>query len=295
MGLLSAHAACEAMLGLMIGTVPYAKGKPRERYFPDLLELAAPRARPRLTQALRGDLVTMHDVRNSFIHGGSSVDAVELDRAIEAAHVLAEHVPLPGHRRLVGLPSVVADIIDIEAIGMWLRHADQMRRVGRLRLSADGIARALDGALDRTVPSVRTRRRRHVFYSNLYDELAAEHAHREERQENIVAIDDLTRWVYPMALGTPPATLSYIRGVVGEEASVDIGGHPQPIRRPSAEDPTPADLRRASTLVGRIILRLWAMGSLAANDWDAKLVSLATDFLANPSGFAAGEASDPAP
>lgn len=117
-GLMGTHAACEAMLGLIVGPLPYAKGQPaRERYFPDLLALASSTAKPRLSQALRGELMTMHDVRNGFVHGGTTVDANELDRAIDAAHSLAEHVPLPGHTTLVGVPTVVADVIDIERSG----------------------------------------------------------------------------------------------------------------------------------------------------------------------------------
>jgi hypothetical protein len=158
MGLMGAHAACEAMLGLIVGPLPFVKGQPAtERYFPVLLELAAAAAKPRLSQALRGELVTMHHVRNAFVHGGTTVDANELDRAIDAAHALAEHVPLPGNRNLVGVATVVADIIEMDAIGMWLRHADEQRAKGNLRWSADGIARALDAAISRTDPVLRTR------------------------------------------------------------------------------------------------------------------------------------------
>ena len=94
-----------------------------------------------------------------------------------------------------------------------------------------------------------------------------------------------------MALGTPPATIAYVRSVVGEETPVDVGGHPRRVDRPSNDDPSVVDLRRASTIVSRIILRLWAMGSLAARRGDPELVALARDFLANPSGIAAGKSS----
>ena len=286
MGLMGAHAACEAMLGLIVGPLPFVKGQPpNERFFPDLLGLTASVAKPRLSQALRGELMAMHEVRNAFVHGGSTVDAAELDRAIDAAHALAEHVPLPGHQRLVGVPTVVADIIDIEAIGMWLRHADHQRTQGHLRLSADGIARALDAAIDRTVPPVRTR-----------TGLSMEQTLRELRglgaglgferttRETVSAIDQLTRWVYPMALGTPPATLAYIRSVVGADGGADLGGHPGPVHRPADDEPSVADLRRASSLVGRIILRLWAMDGLAAGRADAEIVALAQEFLGKPFG-----------
>jgi hypothetical protein len=290
MGLIGAHAACEAMLGLMIGPLPYARGQPAdERYFPVLLELAAAKAHPRLSQSLRGDLMTMHHARNGFVHGGQSVDASELDRAIDAAHALAEHVPLPGHGRLVGTSTVVADIIQIEAVGMWLRHADEMRRAGRRRLSADGIARALDAALDRTVPRVRTRTGVTTM-RNLREmkEISAGRGIDHDLRTTTQAIDSLTRWVFPLALGMPPATIEYVRSVVGRERGVDIGGRPQPIQRPSDHAPSLDDLRRATAIVNRIILRLWAMGSLEAHRGDDALVALAQDFLANPRGLSAG-------
>ena len=292
MGLLAAHAACEAMLGLIIGTLPYSQGKAGDPGFVDLLDKAEAVARPSFATALHSDLLLMHRVRNGFVHAGQTVDAAELDRAVDAAHSLAEHVPLPGNRRLAGTATVVADLIDIEAIGMWLRHADHMRLAGHPRLSADGIARALDAALDRTVPPVRTRTGMTMSQTaRQLRAIGAGSGFDREMRQNVSAIDSLTRWVYPMALGTPPATIAYVRSVVGEETPVDVGGHPRRVDRPSNDDPSVADLRRASTIVSRIILRLWAMGSLAARRGDPELVALARDFLANPSGIAAGKSS----
>ena len=62
---------------------------------------------------------------------------------------------------------------------------------------------------------------------------------------------------------------------------MDVGGRPRPVQRPSEEDPSPADLRRASTIVSRIILRLWAMGSLSPNRSDLEIVAFAKDALAS--------------
>jgi hypothetical protein len=291
-GLMAAHAACEAMLGLIIGPLPYApKQPPRERYFGTLLELALAASKPPLSNALRDDLLTMHDVRNSFVHGGSTVSLLELDRAIDAAHALAEHVSLPGHKNLVGVPTVVADIIQIEAIGMWLRHADEQRAKGNILFSADGIARALDEAVGRTVPLVRRRTGRTMLQSlrTVADHGKQDRHNREvsgefERQRE--AIDALARWVYPLALGTQPATLNYIESVVGTVDHVDIGGQPLPVNRPK-EEPSPRDLRRASSLVSRIILRLWAMDGLAPGRFDDQLIELAQRFLTQPYGMSA--------
>lgn len=289
MGMIAAHAACEAMLGLIIGPLPFVKGKPvDERYFPELLGLAAARARPRLSQTLQGDLGVMHHVRNGFVHGGQSVDVAELDRAIDAAHSLAEHVPMPGNNRLVGIATVVADVIDIEAIGMWLRHADRMKREGHIHWAADGIARALDAALDRTVP--RVRHRRDIWAARDFAKMISLSGGRgleADLRSHGAAISELTDWVYPMALGISPATLAYVRSVVGKESGVDIGGHPQPVSRPTKKPPSDRDYRRASTIVARMILRLSVMGSLSARKSDPDVVAIAQDFLVQPSGLGA--------
>lgn len=291
MGLMGAHAACEAMLGLIVGPLPHDSKQPaRERYFPILLSLAAPAAKPPLSNDLRDELFSMHDVRNAFVHGGAAVDGAELDRAIDAAHALAEHVPMPGRTSLVGVASVVADIIEMDAIGMWLRHADDQRALGHLRLSADGLARALDAALDRTVPRVRTRTGKTMQQvSRELQRIGLGMGWDTAMTETVEAIDQLTRWVYPMALGTPPAALDFIRSVVGSAEGADLNGHPQRINRPSNDEPSSADLRRASSLVSRIILRLWAMDGLAPWRDDPQVIALAQPFLAAPSGYSANE------
>jgi hypothetical protein len=289
MGLMGAHAACEAMLGLMAAQKPYPKGKPSHQpAFPVLLEHVATNARPKLPQGLRDDLLVMHDVRNSFVHGGTAVDRAELDRAIEAAHSLADHVPLPGHKNLVAVPTVVADIIDFEVVGMWLRHADVQRAKGNLRLSADGIARALDSAIDHTEPDVVTRTGQ-SFVTAAREQQGSRGGYGWNRAalETTSSIAQLTKLVVPMALGTAPSTLTFIRNVVGTNGREDAGGYPVRVWRPSDDPPSSTDLRRASSLVSRIILRLWALDGLAAGPSDAEVVRLAQNFLRRPHGWAA--------
>lgn len=67
--------------------------------------LAAPKARPKLTIELQSELATMHSVRNNFVHGGADVSRIEVDRAIDNARTLAEHVRMPGNMNLVGVPT----------------------------------------------------------------------------------------------------------------------------------------------------------------------------------------------
>lgn len=155
--------------------------------------------------------------------------------------------------------------------------------LGRLRWSADGIARALDATIARTVPSVRTR----TGMPPLQIALDLRSFGDGAAQETVAAIDQLTRWVYPMALGTTPARMAYIRSIVGTQSRADYGGHPTPVDRPSSDEPSVADLRQASSLVSRIILRLWAMDGLAVGRGDDQIATLAQRFLSDPYGIAA--------
>jgi len=153
--LLGAHAACEALLGLLAGVRRHRPGD--EVAFGRLVESAA--AKVTLGPGLADDLDAMHRIRNDFVHASNTVAADEAARAVSNARRLMELVPaslgaswnLPAG---AGLGTAVAKVIDVEVVGMWLRHADQMLREGRPQLAADGLARALHRALHRTDPGL---------------------------------------------------------------------------------------------------------------------------------------------
>jgi hypothetical protein len=102
-------------------------------------------------------------------------------------------------------------------------------------------------------------------------------------------IDALGRWVFPLSIGVSPATHDEVRAVIGRMADVDLGGRPRPVYRPNELDPSNDELRRASSVTCEIVLRLWAMGSLAPGRGDDQIVALAQTFLEEPSGYAAGD------
>jgi hypothetical protein len=290
MALLAAHAACEAMLGLIVGTRPYTQGAKADPSFRQILEDATAVSRPQLATALVGDLDLLHRARNGFVHAGQTVHGMEVERAVETAHSLADHVPAPGSRRLVGPATVVADIIEIEAIGMWLRHADEMRKGGRLRLAADGLARALDEAFDRTVPELPTRRGHWSSQvSRSLEGVGMPWVVARDVAERIEASESLSGWLVPLAIGIPPATYRWLRALIGVTARESIRGHPQRIVDRPPEDPPLPDLRRAAAVVSQVVLRLWMMGGLEEKHWDAEIVQRAQPFLRAPGGYAAGE------
>lgn len=291
MALLGGHAACETLLGLLVGTREDRRNQ--EVAFSQLVKDADGAVTGGLGQDLIADLRAIHRMRNAFVHASNAVHADEAARATSAARRLldaaAAHLPeTPAVPWGAGIATAIANIIEVEAVGLWLRHADEMLAGGRVELAADGCARALDAALARTRPRLRhdrnlssnvsRRELRTLSAGGGTDRLDSEIASR---------IEGLDAWVLSLALGLQPATYSDIRAIVGSELPADLGGAPRPVMRPS-NTPDQDDVRRALSTVSEAIFRLWATGTLRAAEYDEKLVELAQPFLADPSGYATG-------
>jgi hypothetical protein len=294
--LLAAHAATESMLGLLVGAQP-SNAKAKEKFFPEILEEARKVARPRFTSSMVTDMLLMHRARNGFLHAGQTVGSQEVDVAIGAAHALATRTTFPGNQSLVGVPTVVADIINFEVVGCWLRHSDSMRKTGRRDFAADALGRALDEAIGHTRPRIAqppdqsprlsfpprfpmqlwTDFRQHQQQRELEDTIRNLH---ESDGRNNDAINTMSRWVLPLALGTPPATYDFLRTVVGGGRSADFAAGRRVPKFPAV--PTIADLRRAATEISQIIVRLSASGALAPSEGDTELVDIANEFIRDP-------------
>ena len=290
--LLSAHAAAESLLGLIVGHRNYRRGEdiPFPRLVQDAVDALKRRHGRALAQDLLDDLDAMHRARNGFVHAASAVHATEVEQAIGSARELAEHIP-DRSAKASGITEAVADIIDIEYVSMWLRHAEQMLGSGRVPLAADGLARALDGAIRRTHPRLVDRHDRSLSR----DEQMREFRRRSlggpghPSQEGLaLAIEGLSDWVVPLALGLPPSGYAATRATIGYESRMDMSGAPVPVDRPK-EEPSADDVRRAAGTVSVMIFELWATGTLVPGRRDEEAIRLAQPFLADPRGIAAGE------
>lgn len=208
MALLGAHAACEALLGLLAGTARHRPGP--EVRFSGLVTAAE--ANVTLEPDLVDDLDAMHRIRNDFVHASSTVAGDEVARAISNARRLLE-LPTTNHSTSIatasdhfGPATAVAEVIGLEPVGIWLRDADEMRSLGCLSDAADGLARALNAALLRTKPrllpvsdagrSVRDLQRLGAGFG-------------PDRDEEVTRAElaGLHRWLLPLALGIPPAVV----------------------------------------------------------------------------------------
>jgi hypothetical protein len=303
LALLGAYAACQALLGLMAGTREYKRDE--DVPFADLMKSVS--ATVASERSFGDALRQMHRMRNDFVHASTTVHAEEATRAISNARRLMELVPtslgaswtLPADG---GLGTAVAEIIGVEAVGMWLRHAELMRAQNRLQLAADGLARALDGALMRTLPkllpdsaaSSSTGSPLHRIAGAKPDRIVEAIDRRVDElagRANVMSrrVDGLFGWVLPLALGTSPIAYQRLRAIIGSTVDLDLGGAPGPVFRPPGASVDEDAVRRAISQTSEIIFRLWAMGSLRPWPRDEGIVELAQSFLANPSGIAAGE------
>lgn len=292
MALLSAHAAAETLLGLIVGHRNYQRNQ--DIPFPRLVQDAVESLKRRRARALAADLLddldAMHRARNSFVHAASAVHASEVDQAIVSARELAEHIP-GRSAKASGVADAVADIIDIKYVSMWLEHAEDMLRKGRVLHAADGLARALDGAIHRTHPRLVDRRDRRLSRDEQMKALrdySQGGPIRTSLEPLARAIEGLSDWVLPLALGLPPSGYTATRATVGYESRMDMSGVPVPVDRPQVE-PTGDDVRRAAGSVSVMIFQLWATGTLAPGRQDDELIRLAQPFIANPRGISAGE------
>lgn len=155
--------------------------------------------------------------------------------------------------------------------------------LGRLRNAADALAHAYDNAISHTHPPIRRagggRRARagvSVAWYGVDVDDPARRARKEAdagRQDLERAVDGLTRWVLPLAVGESPATLAFLAETLGAPANEDRGGHAARVLRANAE-PAPAEVRRASSIVARIVLRLSVTGALRPGRHDDKLLEL---------------------
>jgi hypothetical protein len=279
--LLGAYSACETLLGLLAGVRRYKQGD--EVSFPRLLTEAG--AKVTIEADLGDDLDAMHRIRNAFVHASNTVAADETARAISNARRLMELVPftVPAAANLSasgGLGSAVAAIVDVPAVGMWLRHADAMLAEGRVQLAADGLARALRSTLARTRPRLlplpdpgRTQRQ-------LLRMVAAP----GDNEMEIVTseIEGLQEWVLPLALGLSPAAYDDLVGVIGKALPNLGGGPPVHVRRPRDVLIDDRRVRQAVSRTAEVIFRLWAMGSLRPSPVDEREVEQARSYLENP-------------
>jgi hypothetical protein len=301
--LLGAYAACQALLGLMAGTREYKRDE--DVPFLELMKAAETVSRE---FGLRDSLRAMHRMRNDFVHASNTVHAEEADRAISNARRLMELVPaslgaswtLPAG---AGLATAVAKIIGVEAVGIWLRFADEIQRSqpDRPDLAADGLAHALDSALMRTRPKLLrdpwpgpwTRSRLNRIAGLRPDRLVQEMDQRadaiDQRADTMDRrIEGLFEWLLPLAIGTSPIAYQRLREVIGWAHLESVGLGPGGVSRVS-ETPLSQDaVRGANSQTAEIIFRLWAMGSLEDLPSDDKTVEAARVLIAQLRSTVAG-------
>jgi hypothetical protein len=315
MALLGGHVACEALLGLLAGVERLQAGK--DIFFWRLLDQAKLKvntvgAEMQIGPDLSDHLVAMNGARNGFVHAGNAVAAGEATRAISNARRLMELVPASLGRSWAlpvgaGLGTAVAKIIGVEAVGIWLRFADDMQRLqpDRPELAADGLAHALDSALMRTRPmllrdpwpgpSTRSLLPRIAAtpdrVAKALDQRADAMDQRADRMDR--RLEGISDWVLPLALGTSPVLYQRLREIIGWAHLETVGLGPGGVSRVTEAALSRDVVRRANSQTAEIIFRLWAMGSLENLPSDDKSVEATRMAIAQLSGTVPEELARP--
>ena len=271
----TAAAAAEGALGIIAGSRADRKGSDR---FEDILTAALARAEvtapPGIPLHLVDQLRAVQRTRSGALHVGTRVHHSEAERASEAARELFGLLP-----RLSGVPALpaggiataVAGLIGIEAVGVWMRFADDRVAAGDAPNAADAAARALDAALVRTRPPLPTDIR-YVSRGEEARDVWQAMGYVEQR------IKRLETWVVPFVIGLHPAAYRSLRETIGEVVPEDRGGHPTRVVRSATPDLM--SVRRALETVTEIVWRLSSSSSLTAFERDDVIVGFAQEFIA---------------
>lgn len=272
----TAAAAAEGALGIIAGSRADKKGNDR---FEDILAAALARAEATAPPGiplhhLVDRLRAVQRTRSGALHVGTRVHHSEAERASKAARELFELLPsLSGVPALPagGIATAVANLIGIDAVGVWLRFADDRVVAGDVPNAADAAARALDAVLTRTRPLPPTEIRPASRREELRD-VWRTMSYVEER------IKRIETWVIPFVIGLHPAAYQALRRTIGETVPEDLGGHPARVARSATPD-LPS-VRRALETVTEIVWRLSSSSTLAAFERDDVIVEHAQEFIA---------------
>lgn len=161
LALIAADTANETILG----TIAVAGGKypARDASFEDTYNLALAaldELEHTMPQGLRTRVVTVHRHRNAAVHAGVEPAPKVIRRALETAADLrslaVDALELMESFRTAGPVTAVAKVVGIEPIASALIGAEQHLEADRLERAADQCAIALDAALERVKPGLRS-------------------------------------------------------------------------------------------------------------------------------------------
>jgi hypothetical protein len=263
LGLVAADTAIEAILGTIATSLGEAPG--RDATFEQTFQLAdgalagGPHA---IDQSLRTRIHTIHRQRNAAVHHGDEPGGQAVSRAIATALELRElavnALTLLEAFRDAGPARAVGRIVAIEPISTSLGEAERLLGLGQLLAAADQCAIALDAALERVKPDIRSYKR--VPIDTPRDVVKA-----------IAGVSEQTvlheAWILALGIGIRPVELERLQRVVGEPIFTAPNGPPTEVIHSERVTLTEALVTWALRTTTDVVFRLWQGEALASRPW----------------------------
>jgi hypothetical protein len=263
LALVAADTANEAILG----TIAASGANPPDRdalfdqvYSAAVAELGA-RGHP-MPGSLKARVQNMHRQRNGAVHLNIEPTTRAIETAIRTTIELRDLVVVAvAHLeafRASGPTRAVATIVGIESISGALTDAERLLGEGRLVEAADACAVALDGALERVRPGLRSYK--HVGPLNPTERNLGYALQRADETANLHET-----WILALGLGLRPVELARLQRIVGQpDGTFKV---PEPIERDPKVELTLPVVTWALRVTTDVIYRLHQGEGLSQREW----------------------------
>jgi hypothetical protein len=266
LAIVAADTANEAILGTVAGNAP--KPPAPSALWPDIYNAAVRAFRDHykhpMTESLMRRVRQIHRHRNGAVHDGIDPGPRVLDSALATAAELrslaVDALELLEAFRTSGPSRAVAGVVKIAPIGDPLAEAEDLLNQDALEAAADKCAIALEAALERAKPNIRS-----------YKGLTARRD--DDRVDSMFAIFAEQRqlheaWILALGLGLRPIELRRLQRVLGQPMrSIREVGEVSEVMRDKSVKLTRPTVQWAVRTTTDVVFRLWQSESLAPRPW----------------------------
>jgi hypothetical protein len=265
LAVVAADTACEALLSMVAARgikPPNSEAKWPELYSAAVATFRGPLKRP-MSESLMRRLKTLHSLRNAAVHDGTDPGRRAVETALSTAADLRSHavagLELLEVFRTAGPIALVGHLVGVEPIASALIAAEAHLANDELIQAADEAAIALEAAIERVKPGLRSYR-------------GLPYARQHERVD---ALDNIVReqtrlheaWILAIGLGLRPIELRRLERLLGDPQQSITESRPSNVLRREGVVLTRPLVEWAVRLLADVVFRLWLSESLSPAPW----------------------------
>ena len=269
LALVTADTANEAILGMIAASGPRP---PTERdHFDQVYSLAFAVLRDSghpMPASLSNRVLQVHRLRNLAVHLGAAPPTRMVETALRTATELRglaiDALDVLEAFRDSGPVRAVAEIVALEAVSIPLAEAERLLSSGDLEGAANQASIALDGALSRVTPALRSWRSSRIRTGRDWA---------RDLKEAVEALTDrsnrMEAWIVAAGVGLTPGELDRLQRLVGSPVYTLGGPQPHSINRDPKVELTAGAVEWAVLSTADVIYRLWQNDSMRLGEaWE---------------------------